>query len=342
MSVNKKEEPTKWRKMSKNRATKIPAWVRTIVFISCAVVIPVILLLTAIQMGHDSRIVHKTLITTSDIVPIHKTMSKVWCKGQRVSSMKKTGFNAYVMKEEPKENSNKRVVQKFHHEVLLFRGDGVALQFYLLKNSVVTVKFCPNLEGAVINVVKGKGNFKECTYQVSESSKDGNSFELEDYLGDDISSVSSSEQAVLLNPSMEMSCDRSSEYKLLKRSPKCGKHGFFTDHVKIVANTTDSYYILLSSRNILDVIPNIVTMQLTLNKTVYELDNMSPRYSNVSSCEVDYQIGSNDQLLVEVPYNNGSELEVDVISSSCIPRRALYLFLLIPILIIIMVAAFFF
>ncbi|KAG1683171.1 Glutamate receptor U1 [Nymphon striatum] len=223
----------------------------------------------------------------------------------------------------------------------IIKGDGVALHFYLLERSILEIKVCSSLEGAVVNIVKGEEEFRKCSKQLTNSQKDGDSFEFEDYLGDRSSSVSSSEQAVLINPTMSMVCNESMESRTLRHSSQCRKKKFSSDKIIVRINNTDGYYILFSSNNILDIIPNELDMQITLHKSVYKLDKASPRYSNVTSCEVDYQFASTEHLVVEIP-DDDRNLRIDLITSSCVPRRVIYLVLLISILIMIMIAGFYF
>lgn len=337
-------DSTKYSKIvqsKKNENRSQPPWVRSLVFIICAVIIPLALLLTIIHFRNNNHPIFKQLIATTDTIPLHESLSKVWCKGQKISTLKNTSFNVYVVDSDSlKIEKAKRKIKHFHHKLLLFRGDGVALHFYLLKHSMLEIKICSSLDGAFVNVVKGEEEFKRCSRQLTNSQEDGDSFEFEDFLGDG-SSVSSSEQVVLLNPDMSMVCNRSIESRPLRQSPRCRKKKLSSDRITIRTNDTDGYYILFSSKNLLDIIPNELDMEITLHKTVYKIGKTTPRYFNVTSCEVNYQLGSTEHLLVEIP-NIDQNLRVDLITSSCVPRRVIYLVLLIAILIMIMIAGFYF
>ncbi|XP_026667108.1 uncharacterized protein LOC108622199 [Ceratina calcarata] len=108
-------------------------------------------------------------VTVSDQRLIDARVSTTWCQSQLIKV--NTTFNAYLMNDEPKVDSEVLPVSMTRHLVL---EDDMKEYwgFYLLRGSSVTVSTCVRWPGASLTIIRGHKHLHECAFIGDDSSEE--------------------------------------------------------------------------------------------------------------------------------------------------------------------------
>ncbi|XP_076362954.1 uncharacterized protein LOC143253267 [Tachypleus tridentatus] len=258
-------------------------------------------------------------------------MSSVWCKEQYLSSS--SLFNAFLFTKKPSVNPRiLRYVFMSNHMKLMI-GDRKYRRFYILKGSSITVSVCARLSGGVLSILRGHHSLRLCLHEYLHPSTRGHNTESEesDEESDDMTSSLSSSQDVASNETSDpFVCHYALLHVPLRYSYRCARtaklHQDFDPRNIITFNVTSSdyYYVLFLSNSVLDILPNEMYAEFLLKRTVYDYETSLQNCSNVTSCNLPLKLGSNDQIVVEIPPTSFGKWANNVITSKCVPRQGLY------------------
>ncbi|XP_076762492.1 uncharacterized protein LOC143430275 [Xylocopa sonorina] len=108
-------------------------------------------------------------LTASDQRLIDAKVSTIWCQSQVIKV--NATFNAYLMSDEPKVNSEILPVSMTRH--LILEDDMKEYWgFYLLRGSSVTVSTCVRWPGASLTMIRGHKHLHECAFIGDDSSEE--------------------------------------------------------------------------------------------------------------------------------------------------------------------------
>ncbi|CAL7950074.1 unnamed protein product [Xylocopa violacea] len=108
-------------------------------------------------------------LTASDQRLIDAKVSTTWCQSQLIKV--NATFNAYLMNDEPKVNSEILPVSMTRH--LILEDDMKEYWgFYLLRGSSVTVSTCVRWPGASLTMIRGHKHLHECAFIGDDSSEE--------------------------------------------------------------------------------------------------------------------------------------------------------------------------
>lgn len=171
---------------SKKNPLKGPLRVARLCVLS--VIFPGLLLGIPLYMRYNVYIQQVYPVGMSDIRIIDARISTMWCQRQVVWS--NTTFNAYLLSEQPKIQTDLVKVSMTRHLVL---EDDMKEYwgFYLLQGSTVTVSTCVRWPGASLIMIRGHKHLKQCAYIGDDSSEE--LYELEQELFNGTSGEDSNE-----------------------------------------------------------------------------------------------------------------------------------------------------
>lgn len=300
-----------------------------------------------------------TAIAITDMVPIRDRISSTWCSGQELT-MNHT-FSAHVFRDTEPPPPMRHMDKAISLDVTMMipKMTYEYWGFYFLEGSSFTVSVCSRLSGAAFSLVRGTGALRTCLTALSrkrqgledsdedsdESNANGSSPE-----SDEQSSTISSSEGMLTNETLGIHvCNNAVFHVPLKWTYSCGTSHDRQDHkhnITYRVKRSDFYYMFFVSNPPLYVTPNTIDARFYLNRTLYDtrFSVQKPEEetcNNVTQCTVNFSIGSNEYVVVEMDVNSSSPTWTsDVLTSKCLPRKGLYFVFYFVFGLFIMMAAF--